>query len=675
MSDWTLLATPADSVLSVAGKTGAVTLTAADVGAAPTVHTHTEAEITGLAGDLAAKASVASVTALSDRVAIVDKGTEWTSGERLFGFTPQNAAGKKLEILQGSTAAPDEGNQPIAIFSRVLKTPESSFSGDGAGNLAALRAHTTAVVGSEGQAIGFVGSAITLSTYEAGHSLADAIGLYGLGVSKGSSTRTGMGLFANGRRETATGRTTGIEVTTDNAVESAAQSFTGTLPGTKAMHIHANGLSNSAAGIVFGYSGQAALHTGIGFVANSITDAGYADYSSSKRSIVVKGSHEQAIVVAAGAGPVVFGAEALSATAGASLVEIIGTETKDPLYTFHVTTGSMRGRLAQTPAGGEVAAFAAGGKEAFLKGTVAGDSGFSYAPGHTFHLGANATPSQLRLTESGVALGMGTTAMSLGEGKGVVFVANAETNPSEDPTSGIIIFSSTGTLTLRTKASASLDAGSKKITGLANGASATDAVAFGQLGSAAFVATSMFDAAGAANAAEAAGVAAASTVATSVTNLGRAYRTMFLTSANANTSAAKETKYFMVSGQTNITAPNPQANAAANFPFLFVVNSSDMAGSGTTKMRLSAVCITQTEPAVTVTVGLYPVTGGATQSLGTVVEGSTIPFESPAALSDTSKSSGDFTPPSNGIYALGYTVSGTPSAAFALQAKAEYHHV
>lgn len=58
MADFTELKTPTDSVLSVNGETGAVTLTAADVGAAEAVHTHTKSDIT----DFAHTHSLADIT-------------------------------------------------------------------------------------------------------------------------------------------------------------------------------------------------------------------------------------------------------------------------------------------------------------------------------------------------------------------------------------------------------------------------------------------------------------------------------------------------------------------------------------------------------------------------------------------------------------------------------------
>lgn len=335
-------------------------------------------------------------------VAEITLGSKWSEGERLFGFSAQNAAGKKLEILLGSIAAPDEGNQPIGVFSRVLKTPEAEFSGDGAGNLGALRCHTTAVVGSEGQAIGFVASAITLSSYEAGHSLADGIALYGLGISKGESTRTGMGLFANGRTENVTGRATGIEVVVDNESETE-DTWTGAFPRTKAMHVHAVGVKRSAVGAFISNKGIG-LHTGIAAMNEALISSAFIrDDSQTPWSLLIKGSHgEAAIAVGSGAGSVVIGIEkpALATT----LLEVNGgAEVHDPLYNFKVTgSKSVRGRLVENGGSGQVNAFVAGAANSFLLGTATNDSGIGFGAGTTFHIGANAKTSMLRVTENGI---------------------------------------------------------------------------------------------------------------------------------------------------------------------------------------------------------------------------------------------------------------------------------
>jgi|GEM_PF-4996426 len=333
---------------------------------------------------------------------ILTLGGKWSEGERLFGFSAQNAAAQKQEILGGNTAAPDTSNKPLAVFSRVLKTPEASFSGDGAGNLCAVRVHTTAVEGSEGQAIGLAASAITLSSYEAGHSLADGIGGYFLGVSKGTSTRTGMGIFVNGRTETNTGRATGMEIVCDNESE-LDDEWTGAFPRTKVIHMHGVGLKRSAVGLFVSKTG-AGLHTGIAAMKEALISSAFIrDDSEAPWSQLIKGKHAKAAVaIAAGAGPLGIGVEEVANAA--TLLEVNGgAEVKDPLYNFKVTgSKSVRGRLVENGGSGQVNAWVAGGANSFVTGTVANDSGIGYGPGTTFHIGANGKTSMLRLSEAGV---------------------------------------------------------------------------------------------------------------------------------------------------------------------------------------------------------------------------------------------------------------------------------
>jgi hypothetical protein len=85
----------------------------------------------------------------------------------------------------------------------------------------------------------------------------------------------------------------------------------------------------------------------------------------------------------------------------------------------------------------------------------------------------------------------------------------------------------------------------------------------------------------------------------------------------------------------------------------------------TTKYRVRAVCLTDAvAPAVTFTVGLYPITAVAggndviTMTAGAVVAGSTVAFATQAASTRGQNNSGDFTAPAAGWYALGVVISG-----------------
>lgn len=113
------------------------------------------------------------------------------------------------------------------------------------------------------------------------------------------------------------------------------------------------------------------------------------------------------------------------------------------------------------------------------------------------------------------------------------------------------------------------------------------------------------------------------------------------------------------------------AAATTNSPLAVVyLDPADYALSGlTTKYRVHAICLTDAvAPAVTFTIGLYPISavaGGAdaiTMTAGAVQAGSTVAFASPAANLRSQGNSGDFTAPAAGYYALGVVISGATAA-------------
>lgn len=120
-------------------------------------------------------------------------------------------------------------------------------------------------------------------------------------------------------------------------------------------------------------------------------------------------------------------------------------------------------------------------------------------------------------------------------------------------------------------------------------------------------------------------------------------------------------------------------------PHSFYVASADYAITGRTpKLRVRAQCHTNaTAPAITLTVGLYPITasaGGSDQNvitLGSVVAGSTVAFASPGASASNQGNSGDFSLPADGHYALGVALSGTQAtnASVSLAAQLQLHYV
>lgn len=155
------------------------------------------------------------------------------------------------------------------------------------------------------------------------------------------------------------------------------------------------------------------------------------------------------------------------------------------------------------------------------------------------------------------------------------------------------------------------------------------------------------------------------------------YRTLLTGSAALSTSAASGTTYFF-GGEASLTGGESSGATATSTLPLRGLFAADYAVSGlTTKLFLRAsILTTSTAPAQTYTVGLYPVTiNTSTITLGTVVSGSTVAFTTPNASAVTSGSSGDFTFPSDGPYAFGVIVSGTPLGAVTVSAALMFHNV
>lgn len=100
-------------------------------------------------------------------------------------------------------------------------------------------------------------------------------------------------------------------------------------------------------------------------------------------------------------------------------------------------------------------------------------------------------------------------------------------------------------------------------------------------------------------------------------------------------------------------------------PYFYFDDADYTVTSTTPKLRVRAQIATNaTQPTITFTVGLYPVTTAGSAdtlvfTLGTVVSGSTVAFASPTASTVSQSNSGDFTVPADGAYMFGVVTSGT----------------
>lgn len=108
------------------------------------------------------------------------------------------------------------------------------------------------------------------------------------------------------------------------------------------------------------------------------------------------------------------------------------------------------------------------------------------------------------------------------------------------------------------------------------------------------------------------------------------------------------------------------ASAESMLPDTTYLDAADYTVAGkTTKLRVRAqVNPNATKPAIKFTFGLYPLTitgiADALQgTLGTVISGSTVAINEPAASTLVQGNSGDFEVPATGTYMLGVVTSGT----------------
>lgn len=362
------------------------------------------------AGTLSA-AQLPAGTGTKAEVTILNLGSNWSAGD-LFGVrTAAPPAAHKLDLRDGTAAAPVKLGVSASI-SRVDATTRAEVNTiavgtDGPDGATAFRSSIKGAAGSQVQIL--AGAFLAWQTGESngGEASADAGALYGFSRVTGSGVGRAIPLYLESSRETATsGGQQAIEIRIKNSSgESDAYVFNGA---SKSMGIWLNaqsaGEADTGSGIQFGHGFARQFDVGIGFNSLSIKSAAFRDDSSALRSILVKGAHEKAsIAVAAAAGPVVIGGEEIN-FAGTQMLEVsYGAEALDPGVVFGTGQGKSVSIMAIRNSTGNAKIFASNANNAFLTGTVQGDTGINFTAGKIFHIGAQTKTSFVRVSETGVA--------------------------------------------------------------------------------------------------------------------------------------------------------------------------------------------------------------------------------------------------------------------------------
>lgn len=329
---------------------------------------------------------------------LIDRGLDWSAGDNATVYT-ENPEGHKGNVKDGTAASPVTSAAPTFKVSQT-QAVTGGLTGDGAMGMGAIYGSSIGTAASKVQGVGVVGTAKNSGT----EGEPDACGLYGVGRVTATGKGRAFGAFVAGRRDGSEARATGIEVYVENGGGADGYDITNGAETTKGLWVH-GGTAKSAVGMQVGgiTESEPAFDVGVGFNKGSVATAAIQDNSSAERSLQIKGAHSKgSITVAAGSGAAVFGNEEINFV-GSQLLEVYyGEEALDPGVVFGTGKGKSVSMMAIRNSTGQVKIFASNASNAFLTGTVQGDTGINFNAGKIFHIGAQTKESKLRVSETGV---------------------------------------------------------------------------------------------------------------------------------------------------------------------------------------------------------------------------------------------------------------------------------
>lgn len=297
-----------------------------------------------------------------------------------------------LGVSRGTAASPDTSINPLLKATRLITIAESAIGGDGAEQLASIVGISVGAAACEVQPVGVFGGAKTSST--AGAPGNDACGLYGVGQALSGATGVGIGGFFSGRRESDSGKLTGVEVVAANfGTSDVPYSSTG-YSGAHGIWMNANGNADSAAGLTISNAFGRQFDVGIAFTAQvtggktgGVKTTTIRDDGNATNSIIVDGTHTIGLAIDSGAGYGVLGALArLSSTA---LFEVVAPTSGglDPLVQFGQATNAQSYSVVLRNGSAVSRWFVSGASNAFVTGTIAGDAGVAVPSGFAYFIG------------------------------------------------------------------------------------------------------------------------------------------------------------------------------------------------------------------------------------------------------------------------------------------------
>jgi len=358
------------------------------------------------------RAQLPGGSAKRSEVEIINLGSDWSSGDLLGARTAVPPAAHKLDLRDGTAAAPVKIGTSVSI-SRTDATTRAEVNEkigpagtDGPDGATAFRVSIKGTAASQVQILAGEFNAWQTGESNGGEASADAGAIYGISKVTGTAVGRAIPLYLEANRETATsGGMQGIEIRLKNSSgESDAYVANGA---SKSMGLWLNaqsaGAADSAAAFQVGHGFGRQFDVGMGFNQLSIKTTTFRDDSEAVRSILITKPHSKAaIAVAGGAGGVFIGLEEKN-FAGEQLLEVGYAESAlDPGVVFGTGQGKSVSIMAIRNSTGNAKVFASNAVNGFLTGTAQGDTGINFTAGKIFHIGAQTKTSLLRVSETGV---------------------------------------------------------------------------------------------------------------------------------------------------------------------------------------------------------------------------------------------------------------------------------
>ena len=237
-------------------------------------------------------------------------------GDNQVVFTPPVTTPTQVSVIQGSNASPYTGISPMVKMVMTRSNDGSAIVGDGSQQMTTLEIQAVGDASSKAQPVGVFSGCKNSGTVAFDTAIRpDCVGVYGVGRITGSGIGSGIGAVFVGRRDTDTGRLTGVEVAGQNYTATDGTYLSTGASATKALWVNAAGDADTGVGLSFNNPFGRQFKVGLAFgnqVNNGKTgptvDADIQSDSLATTSLKIGGTHTYGMTVASTAGSVVFGA-------------------------------------------------------------------------------------------------------------------------------------------------------------------------------------------------------------------------------------------------------------------------------------------------------------------------------------------------------------------------------